>query len=178
MNEFKMIYKCKTCGREFEDYIYRNREYCSQSCRSIENGKTSIKYLSKFVGTRGEDSPNWRGGRLDSDSRGYIKLYTGYHKMQYEHIIVMESHLRRKLNPNEVVHHKNGIKNDNRVENLIVLTKSNHMKHHQKERAKDNWSLKYGNKCNRCSTSERKHESRGYCKRCYQFLHKRDFING
>ena len=42
----------------------------------------------------------------------------------------MEQYLGRKLSPNEVVHHKNGDPTDNRIENLEVMSRSEHSRYH------------------------------------------------
>jgi len=48
------------------------------------------------------------------------------HKLTTEHRYVMEQHLGRKLSYEEVVHHINGDRKDNRIENLQVMTPSHH----------------------------------------------------
>ena len=72
-----------------------------------------------------------RGGHTASS--GYREVYLEGRKY-YEHRLVMQHHLGRELEPDEHVHHINGDRADNRIENLEILTKSAHHRSHAGER--------------------------------------------
>lgn len=80
----------------------------------------------------GDKSPLWKGGRRISDD-GYVYIIDpnrkcGQTKKRHirEHRYIMEQHINRKLNIDEHVHHINGIKDDNRIENLVIKKSTNH----------------------------------------------------
>ena len=81
------------------------------------------------VQRRGPDHPRWKGGR-DINSGGYVRLVDHIHPNRtkenriLEHIKVMSNYLGRPLINGENVHHINGIRDDNRIENLELWVSS------------------------------------------------------
>lgn len=92
----------------------------------------------------GNKNACWRGGRRRL-SNGYIVIYMPSHLMAtikshkrptyiLEHRLVMAYSLNRLLGKDEVVHHKNGIRDDNRIENLELTNPSKHVAEHNSKR--------------------------------------------
>ena len=86
---------------------------------------------------RGKQSCNWKGGRI-KDKMGYIHIWKPDHpnakggrskSYVLEHRLVMSNYLGRPLMPHESVHHKNAIRDDNRIDNLELMTKKVHRGH-------------------------------------------------
>ena len=105
---------CPSCGALFKVFPYRLRRSgkicCSRSC------------ASKIVPP--EEHPNWKGGKIVR-ANGYVCIRVNGAYV-YEHRLVMEQRLGRPLNTSEAVHHKNGTKADNRIENLELLDRRIH----------------------------------------------------
>lgn len=116
---------CAGCGKTFNrskcdnDYFVklgRKIAFCTDTCRK------------KYIGIPALN-PAWKGGRhyttagyinrtVDKDCTGAHKAKTHNHWKILEHRLVMQEFLKRPLLRSETVHHKNGIRDDNRIENL------------------------------------------------------------
>lgn len=116
---------CKTCNDKF--YIYpariNRRKYCSMECRTKDPN----------IGDPVSGNKNWKwnGGMTKIGQYVYMKAkdHPNRHvRSSYvaEHRLVMEKKLGRYLTNNEEVHHRNGIKTDNRIENLELVVKKMH----------------------------------------------------
>src|SRR5277367_4551545 len=117
---------CVECGREFQPSSGHLR---CPSCRSHNlcacgaRKQYQAAMCSACRSEAGSMNSNWRGGRT-RHKRGYLMVWapehprTGNGSYVFEHVLVMEEMLGRLLLPGENVHHRNGVKDDNRPENL------------------------------------------------------------
>lgn len=141
MNQTK---ECLVCKKLFEKRVncseknWEITKFCSKKCfhvflkGKVNTSKTKfvkgqIPYNKgcKMSTIMREKHPMWKGGRLKRQS-GYIIVLNHshpYNRNGYirEHRLVMERYLGRYLLPEEVVHHINGVKDDNRIENLELF---------------------------------------------------------
>lgn len=159
--DYRVICECDWCGKEFvkkySDTRKTKHHFCSQQCmgkwqsenRTGKNHPTFGKHLSRewkinlsknHRDCKGKNHPMWSGGRCKNGA-GYILIYkpehlfAGCYNQVREHRLIMEKFLGRYLDNNEVVHHVNGIKDDNNIENLILFANNKeHMEYHKKQK--------------------------------------------
>ncbi len=119
----------------------KRNKLCSVECRGkwlakIHKGRRLNTGRTHFK--KGQPSNNYIG--FQRTEKGYIIIHKpdwpSANKRGYvrEHRYVMEQHLGRSLLPTEDIHHLNHVRTDNRLENLEVLTHSEHSKLHHLDR--------------------------------------------
>lgn len=131
------ICTCKFCERNFYvakchlERIGRGKQgtFCSIECKS--------KWQSKNLNL--ENNPNWSGGKFTRKD-GYVAIRLEGGEYELEHRVVMAKHIGRTLEMGEHIHHRNGIKHDNRIENLELVGVGEHIsKYHARQRQEDRW---------------------------------------
>ena len=124
-----MTGKCKNC---FNKCFLKE---CACGCGSIITERDNQNRLRRYRSGHlsGENHYNWKGGRK-YDHEGYVHVRIRNKKYRREHIVVMERALGRPLTKDEIVHHKNGVRDDNRLENLELTTFIEHGKIHNPPR--------------------------------------------
>lgn len=132
---------CPDCGKErWVQYNPSLKNKCSLRCASC-----SLKITRTYLPHNGgEKHWKWNGGRHITRGayKGYVNVWVSRDdyfapmrdKGGYvpEHRLVMAKHLGRCLQSWELVHHKNGVKTDNQIENLELTTNGSHIIEHHK----------------------------------------------
>lgn len=94
-----------------------------------------ISFINRSKAKRREKSSNWNGGRRKT-RKGYVQVLRPGHKRAdgsgyvMEHIIVFEKESGIEVPEGCCIHHLNGKKDDNRIENLCLMTHSAHTVFH------------------------------------------------
>jgi len=102
----------------------------------IKGHKHSDKTKQKLSTTKiGNLNPKWKGGKFKS--HGYLYILKQNHPFAktngyiLEHRLVMEKKIGRYLKPSEIIHHINGIKDDNNINNLVITNRNKHLTLHR-----------------------------------------------
>lgn len=158
--------KCAFCGseKEMRTHGVKDKNYCGPRCSQKDRLR------------KPEDHPNWKGGRrLNHD--GYVEvLMPQHHRARgngyvFEHIVVLENKLARKLKKHEQTHHLDGDRTNNDPGNLIALKAGQHSSVTGDERrAKNVIPCDYCGKPTYKKPYEQKINKNSYCsRRCVGF---------
>lgn len=145
------VQACVQCNRAFVDH-HKSKRFCSKACVGISQRGNRIgerpcvwcgrPFIPKGKGNRvrccsrrcgydlgntkrgrsGPANAKWKGG-VKSHSSGYTREWVEGRGYLLQHRVVMERTLGRPLTRREQVHHRNGIRDDNRPENLELWAK-------------------------------------------------------
>ena len=139
---------CAACGavHHYPPSVARKRRYCSQAC-----------YTS--------------AQRVPVPKRYRMTTYNG--RVMLEHRAIWEA-ANGPIPPGLVVHHRNGDRLDNRLENLELMTRAEHTRHHSPDthrtprRPLGRWS-RWVDECRDCGRTDRDHAGYGLCFTCHRY---------
>ena len=118
-NGHSMITCLCDCGAQKNIWAHLLTAGVTQSCGCL--------HKEMMQGRVGDKHANWKGGRSIHEG-GYVLIKKRSHPNAqidgyiFEHIFIMSEFLGRPLRENENVHHRNGFKDDNRLDNLELWT--------------------------------------------------------
>lgn len=132
--------KIKMSQSKIGNQYSKGRKLTEEQKKKLSLIKTGVPRTEEMKSKmRGNKNWNWKGGKF-IDGFGYVHI----RRLNYpfaingcvrEHRLVIEEARKITLNPWMIVHHINGIKNDNRLENLRVMSKGEHTTLHNKCRS-------------------------------------------
>lgn len=142
------VIKCEYCGEEFYSYPYRHTisKYCSRKCYHMATRKTNVfvclncgkevldaKKGRLFCST--ECASKYRASRprkATIGKSGYRYVWFSDGTGEPEHRYLIEQIIGRKLDKDEIVHHKDEDRSNNSLDNLEVMSRREHSKLHRK----------------------------------------------
>lgn len=177
-SEKRVRLKCDKCGKitetNYHNYILgqsRNGNTGETQCKTCAVKKSAKQRRGKPAWNKGKPLPpekkgsnhsSWKGGRY-IDAHGYVMVHchnpeakSKWEHYKKEHVLVMENVVGRQLTKQEVVHHIDGNKQNNRSENLALLDC------HQHHREAHNSLQNIGYKLIQRGFIKYDHESRSY----------------
>ena len=122
---------CDKCGATFNrrvgHYNYNKSKglkkvFCSKDCWSTRPSATRRPQKDGYIGTN--------KNRFSAEEQEILKHMSPKNGCIAEHRAIMALHQGRPLKSSEVVHHINGVRHDNRIENLQLCARDIHSKLH------------------------------------------------
>lgn len=145
-SEINLLKNCYiTSTNEDLDLLFPNRTRLSVYKKAYSLGlrkAKDIEFINRSVPRKGEKCTSWKGGKKITPA-GYVALLRPEHHRAdtngyvLEHIVAWEEFNGVNISEEFCVHHVNGIKTDNRIENLSLMTKSGHTRFHNFKRSKE-----------------------------------------
>src|ERR1700704_1673581 len=140
---------CSQCGTALSRWPYEIARkvdfFCNSSCQAAFK-RRSVSFLCDNCGAPGRIPP-WRVGhstlhfcnrdcyaahkRVGSISSYGYRVFCINGRDVFEHRLVMENHIGRRLGSKEIVHHVDGNKLNNDISNLRVMDRGDHIRHHK-----------------------------------------------
>jgi hypothetical protein len=117
---------------------YKRTKKIIEKYRRANLGRKYSSEVNKKKGRPGKNNPNGKGGKYISND-GYVMIYVPQHALcncrgyAREHRIVFQKKVGRRLERFEIIHHVDGDKLNNKIENLRIMTKEEHDRLHGKK---------------------------------------------